>query len=79
MANGETQSIVKKSLCGIYCNSADYRKFAKLIVKFTKLCYDKRKQIGASGYKYYLGNFSIDKIIKKFENLAERVIQPKFN
>ena len=48
-------------------------------MKFTKLCYDKRKQIGASGYKYYLGNFSIDKIIKKFENLAERVIQPKFN
>lgn len=79
MANGETQSIVKKNLCGIYCNSADHRKFAKLIVKFTKLSYNKRKQIGASGYKCYLENFSIDKIIEKFENLVERVTESKFN
>jgi glycosyltransferase involved in cell wall biosynthesis len=46
MANGETQSIVKKSLCGIYCNSTDHRKFAMLILKFAKLSYDEKKKLG---------------------------------
>jgi glycosyltransferase involved in cell wall biosynthesis len=73
MANGETQSIVKKNLCGIYCNSSDHRKFATLIVKFAKLSHDKRKKFGANGYKFYLKNFAINKVIEKFEHLVERV------
>ena len=77
MANGETQSIIKKSLSGIYCNSGDYSKFAELIIKFTKLSYNQRKQIGVNGYKYYLKNFAKDKVIKKFENLVEKVIFSK--
>ena len=74
MANGETQSIVEKSLCGIYCNSTDHRKFAMLILKFVKLSYDEKKKIGVNGYKFYLKNFTIDIVIKKFENLVEKVI-----
>ena len=74
MANGETQSIVKKSLCGIYCNSTEHRKFAMLILKFVKLSYDEKKKIGLNGYKFYLKNFTIDIVIKKFENLVEKVI-----
>jgi glycosyltransferase involved in cell wall biosynthesis len=78
MANGEVQTIVKKNLCGIYCNSADHRKFAKLIVNFSKLGNDKKTKIGENGYKFYLRNFALNRVIKKFENLADQVISAKF-
>jgi glycosyltransferase involved in cell wall biosynthesis len=67
MGNGEVKLLIKKASCGIYCNASDYKNFARLILKFTRLKYAKRKKIGENGYKYYLENFSIEKIIRNFE------------
>lgn len=73
MGSGETYSTVKSASCGIYCKSGNYKKFAELIHNFKKLEFKKRKKIGINGYKYYLKNFHINKIIKFFEISSNKI------
>jgi len=74
MGNGETYSTTKSASCGIYCEAGNYKKFAKLIHNFKRLDFKKRKKIGYNGYKYYLKNFDISKVLKVFEDSTNKII-----
>ena len=69
MINGEAASVIKNSKAGYVCNSANFKRLGKLIIKMSKLSKKDRIKMGLNGKLYSKKNFDKNKLINRLEIL----------
>ena len=69
MICGEGAEVIKKSKCGLVCDSGDYRNLSKIISKMINLDQLTLKKMGISGKEYVSKEFSKIKLVNKLNEI----------
>lgn len=69
LIDGEAQIIIEEAECGFFCNADDYKGFADLILKASKMPKSELVQLGNNGYDYGKRYFDYDKCMNHIENI----------
>lgn len=64
---GETNNLIKNSNCGFCIDSHNTINLSKLILRISKMSNSDLKKKGRNGRKFFLNNFSNEKIFSKFK------------
>lgn len=72
MISGESNKILKSNKSGIVVKSGDYKKFAKEIIKFSKLSKKLQNDVGINNRLYYDNNYSFEKRKTELLNFLKR-------
>ena len=70
MLNGAGSKVVTEANCGIVADAGDYIQLAKNVLKSYNLSNEKLKDYGSNASKYYIKNYSKEKIINNFIELV---------
>jgi glycosyltransferase involved in cell wall biosynthesis len=70
MLNGAGSKVILEANCGIVANAGDYKKLAKNVLKSYTLSNEKLKNYGSNAFKFYIKNYSKEKIINNFIELV---------
>ena len=74
MIDGSANDVINDSQCGICVDAGDVDGLAKAMRSFV-LENDRYKDCGDNGRKYFINNFSKEKIMKKLESELERLVK----
>lgn len=67
MLNGEGAKIINDANCGLSVNAGDSIKLAEKVLELYEMSDNKRKILGANGFKYFEENFTMGKCIDNLE------------
>jgi colanic acid biosynthesis glycosyl transferase WcaI len=68
MISGVVKKIINNSRLGYACNSGEFRRLAKNIIRLMNIDLYQKKFLGQNAYNYYKSNFNSVKIFKNLEN-----------
>tara|TARA_B100000963_G_C22412239_1_gene573755 strand:+ start:58 stop:720 length:663 start_codon:yes stop_codon:yes gene_type:complete len=66
---GEVKRLIEETGCGLCASSHNANDFASTINKFINLSNGEKSNMGRKGKKYYDQNFTLDKLLERFEQL----------
>jgi glycosyltransferase involved in cell wall biosynthesis len=69
MLNGEGAKIIYDANCGLSVNAGDSIKLAEKVLELSEMSDNKRKILGANGFKYFEENFTMGKCIDNLETI----------
>ena len=69
MLNGEGAKIINDANCGLSVNAGDSIKLAEKVLELYEMSDNKRKILGANGFKYFEENFTMGKCIDNLETI----------
>ena len=69
MLNGEGAKIIYDANCGLSVNAGDSIKLAEKVLELYEMSDNKRKILGANGFKYFEENFTMGKCIDNLETI----------
>lgn len=65
---GESRRVIEEAHCGVCCDAADYKEFARSVSKFIALSDEERRNLGINARNYYMSHFSRSSFFERLEH-----------